>query len=286
MKSSTAIPSLFLLYSSLASLASLAGFALGQEDEATAFYLANEGVMVTDGDTKILFDPLYPESYGQYLLVPEAMKAALFAGEAPFEDVDAIFISHYHGDHFSPDEILALMKAQAQIRLYAPAQAVIGMRAEAGADDAVVFERVNAVSLQYQDAPVTLTMDKLLIEAVRIPHSGWPTGRVNVENIVWRVTLNANTTVLHMGDADPNDVHFANDAAYWNRNRPAMAFPPYWFFASRGGREILDGRVGARHSVGIHVPFSVPSDPLRRPQELRGSDLFLQSGETRTIRTD
>ena len=45
--------------------------------------MANEAVMVTDGDTKVLFDPLYPESYGQYLLVPEAMREALFAGEEP-----------------------------------------------------------------------------------------------------------------------------------------------------------------------------------------------------------
>ena len=70
-----------------------------------AFYMANEGVMVTDGDTKILFDPLYPESYGQYLLVPEQMREALFAGEAPFEDVDAIFVSHFHGDHFSAEDV-------------------------------------------------------------------------------------------------------------------------------------------------------------------------------------
>jgi glyoxylase-like metal-dependent hydrolase (beta-lactamase superfamily II) len=82
-----------------------------------AFYLANEGVMVSDGDTRILFDPLYPESYGQYLLVPEEMRRALFAGEAPFDGVDAVFISHFHGDHFSPGDVLALMQAQADIAL-------------------------------------------------------------------------------------------------------------------------------------------------------------------------
>ena len=41
-----------------------------------AFYMANEAVMVTDGETKVLFDPLYPETYGQYLLVPDAMREA------------------------------------------------------------------------------------------------------------------------------------------------------------------------------------------------------------------
>ena len=259
-------------------------FSFAQQDEPEAFYLANEGVMVTDGDTKILFDPLFPDSYGQYLLVPEAIKAALFAGEAPFVDVDAIFVSHYHGDHFSPDQVLALMKAQPQIQLYAPAQAVIAMRTEATAEEAMVFERVNSVSLEYKDTPVTLNMQNLLVEAVRIPHSGWPTGRLDVENIVWRVTINDGTTVLHMGDADPNDVHFASDAAYWNRNTPNMAFPPYWFFSSNSGRQILQDRIKTGSSVGIHVPYTIPSDPIRRPRELRGADIFTQSGETRTIR--
>jgi hypothetical protein len=158
-----------------------------------AFYLANEGVMVSDGDTRILFDPLYPESYGQYLLVPEEMRRALFAGEAPFDGVDAVFISHFHGDHFSPGDVLALMQAQADIALYAPQQAVLAMRSIADGTQQAVFSRVHAVSLAYGDAPITLEMDELLVEAVRIPHSGWPTGRVDVENIVWRVTLNAIT---------------------------------------------------------------------------------------------
>ena len=255
------------------------GIALGQE----AFYMANEGVMVTDGETKILFDPLYPETYGQYLLVPEEMRIALFAGEAPFDGVDAIFVSHFHGDHFSPEDMLALLEAQTDITLYAPQQAVMGMRTIASDEQATVFDRVQSVSLQYKDAPVTLQMDELLVEAVRIPHSGWPTGRLNVENIVWRVTLNDNSTVVHMGDADPNDVHFALDPEYWNRVSPDMAFPPYWFFASGAGQSILENRVGARRNVGIHVPQQIPGDPMARPRELRGADLFTQPGETRSL---
>lgn len=250
---------------------------------ASAHYMANEGLMVVQDDTKILFDPLFRDSYGQYLLLPEEMERALFAGQAPYDGVDAIFVSHHHGDHFSAADMLRLLRERPSIRLYAPSQAVIAMRSESGPGDAAIFERVSAVSLEYRDAPVTLDMEGLLIEAVRIPHSGWPTGRLDVENIVWRVTLNENTTVLHMGDADPNDVHFALDAQYWSRNTPHMAFPPYWFFSSESGREILDQRIRPLRSVGVHVPVSIPADPLQRPVELRGVDLFTKPGETRAI---
>ena len=36
-----------------------------------AQYMANEGLMVVQGDTKVVFDPLFRNSYGQYQLLPK-----------------------------------------------------------------------------------------------------------------------------------------------------------------------------------------------------------------------
>ncbi len=276
------LPSLLalLLISSGIAIADDAGFAT---NTSTAHYMANEGLMVVNGDTKVVFDPLFRSGFGQYQLLPKGMEEALFAGAPPFDGIDAVFVSHYHGDHFSPEDVLRLLKVQPDIRLYAPRQAVSGLRSVAGGQDESVFERVTAVDLAYKEAPVTLEMDGLLIEAVRIPHSGWPTGRVDVENISWRVTLNETTTVLHMGDADPNDVHFARDAAYWDKRHTHMAFPPYWFFGTSQGRGIIGNRIKPDHSVGVHVPVSIPKNPSLRPAELRAYDLFTSPGETRAI---
>lgn len=272
----------------LAGLFFTAGIAIAQADNATtsvskARYLANEGLMIVQGETKIVFDPLFRNGFGQYQLLPKAMEAALFAGTPPFDGIDAVFVSHYHGDHFSPVDILRLLKVQAGIHLYAPTQAVKALREVAAGQDTAVFERVTAVELAYKDAPVALEMEGLKIEAVRIPHAGWPTGRLDVENISWRVTLNETTTVLHMGDADPNDVHFERDAAYWGKTHIHMAFPPYWFFNSKYGPGILKNRLKPDHSVGIHVPVSIPAQHARRPVSLRGYDLFTEPGETRVI---
>lgn len=93
----------------------------------------------------------------------------MFAGHEPFAGVDAIFISHYHGDHFSAEDILRLLKTQTAIHLYALMQAVIMLRTAASDGNDAVFDRVHPVTLAFQDPPVSMAMDGLFIEAVRIP---------------------------------------------------------------------------------------------------------------------
>ena len=250
---------------------------------ATAQYLANAAVLVTNRETKVVFDPLFRNDFGTYERVPESMERALFAGEPPFDGLDAVFISHYHEDHFSAVDVLRLLEARPGLRLYAPAQAVAGMRQVAsGRLDAVMY-RVNAIALEYQDAPVSLEHGPLLIEAVRVPHSGWPDRQQQVENIAFRVTLDTETTVVHLGDADASDAHFAHDGSYWRR-RTDVAFPPYWFFLSESGRQVLERRIAPTRSIGVHVPADVPSRAADRAPELRGHELFTEPGEVRAIR--
>lgn len=253
------------------------------EQPASAMYLANEGVMVTEGDTRILFDPLFRDSYGLYELLPQSMERALFAGEPPFDGIDAVFVSHYHGDHFSPGEMLDYLRQQAGVQLFAPAQAVRGLEDASDPADAEIFDRVTSLDLDYGETPEVFVAGDLLIEAFHIPHSGWPDSRREVQNLAFRVTLPAGTTVLHLGDADTRIEHFDRDGDQWARRRTGMAFPPYWYFQSERGRAALAKHVRPVDAVGIHVPASVPDDPATRPPEFAGQDLFTQPGETRAI---
>jgi len=243
-------------------------------------YLANEGVMVTHESTKILIDPLYRNGFNNYQMVPDEVREAIFAGDAPYDDVDAVFISHHHGDHFSAEDVLKLLRSRASARLYAPAQAVAAIRQIAGPDDESVFDRVVGLDLDYGDSPVKIEADNLTVEAVHIPHTGWPTARTDVQNIAFRITLDDNSTVLHLGDADPRIVHFAADEDYWEERVIDLALPPYWFFGSNDGSEILEDRIGVRHSIGVHVPADF-SDTDNIPAELLGYELFTRPGEGR-----
>ncbi len=244
-------------------------------------YLANEGLMITHGQTSILFDPLFDNGYGRYQMVPQPMVDAIFAGTPPYDSVDAVFISHFHGDHFSASEVLRLLRERPEIQLYAPAQAATEMRRVAAADDEGIFDRVTIFDLSYGDEPAFVRKKGLLIEAANVPHSGWPTARTDVQNIVFRVTLEDTSTVLHLGDADARVVHFEQDENYWDERRVHLAFPPYWFFLSDDGREILGDRMNVAYSIGIHAPAQFAEDPSSVPDELFGDEIFTQPGEGR-----
>jgi len=257
----------------------LASVANGQQASVVR-YLGNEGVMVTHANTKVLFDPLFTESFGQYQLVPEPIRLAIFAGEPPYDGIDAVFVSHYHDDHFSPVDMLRFLRTHQETRLYAPAQAVAALRALAGADDEAALSRVTGLDLDYGDPPVSIDAGALLIEAVHVPHSGWPTRRTDVQNLAFRVTLDGTDTVLHLGDADPRRVHFSSQESYWDARSIDLALPPYWFFASADGIEIIDEQLDIGTAIGIHVPDAF-ADPANIPPALEAGDLFTHPGEER-----
>jgi hypothetical protein len=76
-------------------------------------------------------------------------------------------------------------------------------------------------------------------------------------------------------------VHFEQDENYWGERHVDLALPPYWFFRSADGREILEDFVRAEYSIGIHVPAEFGEDRSTIPAELLGDDLFTQPGEGR-----
>ncbi len=261
-----------LLCAGIACLTSLTAFA---HEPGEARYIANEAVMVTHGETKILFDPLPITGFGTYPDVPEADKKAMMAGEAPYDGVDAVFISHAHRDHFSAEDMNKYMSTHSEIRLIAPQQAVDMMREAPGWENNF-NQRIAGLNIEFGAAPVEVHMDGLDSTGVRIPHAGWP-GRANVENIVYRVTLDDQITVSHMGDADINPDHYRPFEKLWDQKPIDLAMPPYWIYMDPDGPEVLE-MMNVRDSVGIHVPIQVPV-----PLITSGADYFSESGDTRTI---
>lgn len=217
-----------------------------------ATYLGNSAVLVVSGASKILFDPFFHNGFGIYKLVPRELHKSVMHGEAPYDNVDAIFVSHAHGDHFSAKDVATYLKRFPSVTLFAPQQAIAEL-----ADKSIPDKQLVAFSLDFGDQPVTKTVDKLSVTATRIPHAGWPS-RKEVENIVFSVKMEGDKVSMHMGDADPDDQHYLPYKEHWQSNPVDINFPPYWFFMSAEGRDILKNILKIEKNVGVHVPMQTP----------------------------
>ncbi len=254
-------------------------FAHDMRASADARYIANQGVMISDGTVKVLFDPLPLSGFGIYMDVPAEDEAAMMAGSPPYDLIDAVFISHAHRDHFSASRMVEFMNAQTQARLVAPQQA-LDMMLRDESWDPNLMARITAFDMEYGDVPEMITIGDITASAVRIPHAGWPAPRrAMVQNMVYRVTLGGGAVVMHMGDADVRREHYAPFAAHWQAKRTDTAFPPYWFLVSTVGTDILYNDMNIDTAIGTHVPLDVPDD-----LKDSGVDYLHISGEHRTIR--
>ncbi len=222
-----------------------------------ATYLGNEAVMVEHAHVKVLFDPFFHNTYNIYQAVPEDIRKALFSNQAPYDEINFIFISHAHADHFSSGDLAKFLRAFPQTQLIAPKQAIDALIDLEDAQD--IVSQMHPIKLEYKDEPKSMSLGNIKFDAVRIPHAGWPQ-RADISNLVFRVTLNNAITVVHMGDADPNDKHFKPIITHWDSQHTNTAFPPYWFMTSESGQLILKERIKADENIGVHVPVAVPQE--------------------------
>lgn len=246
-----------------------------------AHYLANAGVMVAQGSSKVLFDPFFRNDYGVYDLVPAELEEAIFMGAAPFGGIDAVFISHQHDDHFDPALIVAYLDKWQDVELYAPQQAVDQLLVAEPTVSESVLSRINGLDLEADSAAVEINSAGLTIEAVRVAHAGWPSRHTHIANVAFRVTLGPEATVVHLGDADKGREHYEPQREFWEAGDTRLAFAPIWLFLTEPGQYVLEEFVGAKHAIGVHVDDRVPDDPEDRPPMFEDIDLFAQPGEIR-----
>ncbi|HET9034134.1 MAG TPA: MBL fold metallo-hydrolase [Dokdonella sp.] len=256
------------------------GAASAHDISASASYLGNEGVLVARGKTKVVFDAFYADSYGTYSLVPDSIRSALLKGTPPYDGIDAVFVSHVHGDHFTASHAVAFLRAHRKVKLFGSTQTFDALVEEVGKEDPLL-KRIVSVDLGPDDAPKSFDINGLQIEVVAIPHAGGKS-RASIQNLSWRVTLDKDTTVLHLGDADTRLADFEKHAAHFAARHATAAFPPYWFFDSAAGKSIIDTYLNADQIIGIHVPAAAigHGDAWR---ERAGGDLFTDPGESRKL---
>lgn len=176
---------------------------------ARVTYIANEGFLIEVGLDKVMIDGIYDDGSITYAHVPDDETLSLMTtAEAPFDDIDALLVTHSHRDHFSPAPVLKHLESNPSAVLVGPPQMVEMLEAmEPGFEGfGTTVREVDLGLFESED----LEVGEIRVRATRLRHSAYmetdeTTGeQVNrhedVENLVYLVEL-WGRTILHVGDA-------------------------------------------------------------------------------------
>jgi L-ascorbate metabolism protein UlaG (beta-lactamase superfamily) len=92
------------------------------QDSISITYIANSGFLVDIIDNKIVFDGFFKDGYGKYEFPDSNLISQMENSLPPFDNIDIIFVSHYHGDHFNSSLLIDYLTNNLNTRLFCPEQ--------------------------------------------------------------------------------------------------------------------------------------------------------------------
>ena len=241
----------------------------GAKSPLALTYVANMGVFLSSGDSKVLIDALFDKPNPDYRApVPETLDK-IMKGEAPFDGVDLVLVTHNHPDHFDPALAVRYMEAFPEAALLAPADAVEAMRG-AAPDWARIGPRVTAVGLKVGEKQ-SLNIKGVAVTACRTLHSG---DRDVPMNLMFLFELGGRG-ILHEGD--PNGRCEIFQAFGLKGARLDLAVVHYWYPLEPNCARFLQEDLTADHIALSHLPIRLEGDAPGKIDLVRPyyKDIFL-----------
>ena len=218
----------------------------------TLAYVANMGVLVSSGEDKVLIDSLFDKPNPDYRAPAPEMLDRIMRGEAPFDGIDLILVTHNHPDHFDPGLAARYLEARPGAVLIAPADAVEAMR-QAAADWTKIGPRVVPADLKVGEKR-SLDVKGIPVMACRTFHSG---DRDSPMNLMYLFELDGRR-VWHEGD--PNGRCEIFEAFGLKDARLDLAIVHYWYPLEPNCARFLQEVLKADHVALGHLPIRLESD--------------------------
>ena len=205
-------------------------------------YLSNEGFLLQAGESKILVDALFGDGLKNYPVVPREIREQMESAQEAFADVDLVFATHFHPDHFNAASVARYMRAQPKARFLSTFQAVEKVLAI----DPELKPRVEG----FWPGPEKSESRKVAgirVQILRLHHG--MTRRPEVQNLGFIIELGG-LRVLHVGDTE---VTLEDVSAYaLDRAGIDLALLPTWFYVAAKHRQVND-LLGSAHRVVMHM---------------------------------
>ena len=219
---------------------------LQQPGTVEVTYIANEGVLIATGDTKVLIDGLHRE-YRNYPSLPEPYREQIETARPPFDGVDLILVSHQHLDHFHPESVGRYLAHSPQTVLVSSEQ-VVGELEKGYAGYGKIKSRVTTVTPPLTQR-ITIKAAGINVDMMGVGHGS---GRhSSIQNLGHLVRLGGKA-LLHLGDAEIDPSILAT--LRLDEEEIDVAILPVWFLTGSEGPALVREHIKPKHIVAVHMP--------------------------------
>jgi L-ascorbate metabolism protein UlaG (beta-lactamase superfamily) len=232
-------------------------------------YVANMGVLVSAGKTKVLIDALFDKPNPDYRAPSPEVLDKIMKGEAPFDGIDLVLVTHNHPDHVNPGLAVRYLEARPEPVLLAPSDAVEAMR-QVSADWPRIEPRVVPLDLKVGDKAMK-EMRGIPVTACRTLHSG---DREAPMNLMFVFEIGARR-IWHEGDTNGKPEVF--QAFGLDKTPLDLAVVHFWFPLEPNCARFLQEDLKAGHIALSHLPIRLESDAPGKIDLVRQyyEDIFL-----------
>lgn len=234
-------------------------------------YIANEGILISHEDKKILIDALFDNFYEDYL-VPSAKTIQDMNSKAdPYGSIDLFLSTHAHRDHFYSKMVCDFLKAHNETYFVSSAQAVDSL----GLQSTFPMVEKNVLGYEKKQGWQYLERNGINLNSAYVRHGGRQ--NYGVDNFIYLIEI-GDRKILHIGDSEMDESHFSS--LNLAENSVDVLLAPYWFLAYPPGQEIIDKQIKPGKVVGIHYPkVGDPKSLELIRDKYPNAVIFMKSGE-------
>jgi L-ascorbate metabolism protein UlaG (beta-lactamase superfamily) len=227
-------------------------------EQCSVTYVSNDGFLYETKTGKILIDAIFGGIKGNWCDQPnDSVSNLMLNGIVPFNNIDAVLITHYHSDHFNGPMVISFLKNNKKPVLICPSQVDDILKKNPGYGD--VADRIKSLKsgLQFD---TLLTVNNVNIRALRFNHGSFfetdsASGKQydlhsGVENFGYIIETEG-FSLFHAGDGSYSDKsHF--ESYLFDDRKFDMVFLDRTFLRKEG-QEIMNSLIHTKELIFMHI---------------------------------
>lgn len=273
----------YFFISSILCLHLLASYSYSQpKDSIDVTYIANCGFLIEMSSKKILIDALFNEGFDYYTTPDSSTLEKMTLGEYPFNNIELVFVTHKHADHFDAGLVLDFMQNNPSAKLICPEQVVEEIKKNESE-----YKKIKSRIVEITPEIFTskqIEVDDIEIQACWLIH-GHERNR-GIQNIAYLIKIGG-LTIFHTGDADPHQVEKYSGISLNEENILVGLINDG--FGNLKNAEITRNFINAQYNVTMHLPEQISKiwlEPLKdQPGLFSNPFIFTRLMEQKTFYT-